>query len=155
MAAHAATLPLCRSTRTSGSLPAPPPVITLATVVVIPDAAGIRFRAANRERELLDLPAPLTDSGKVALEQWLTTLGWAVRVTKRNVRPCYANLIAQAALLAVSLAALAYTRDFVPPWLAIVVAVGGVALLTCTLLRGTGIRYNAERAIRSSPIGDK
>jgi hypothetical protein len=31
------------------------PVITLATVVVIPDAAGIRFRAARRERELLDL----------------------------------------------------------------------------------------------------
>lgn len=28
------------------------PVITLATVVVIPDAAGIRFRAARREWEL-------------------------------------------------------------------------------------------------------
>jgi CHASE2 domain-containing sensor protein len=62
---------------------------------------------------------------------------WAVRVTRRNVRLCYANLIAQAALLAVSLAALAYSRDFVPPWLAIVVAVGGVALLAWTLATGS------------------
>jgi hypothetical protein len=102
------------------------------------DAAGIRFRAARRERELLDLVArtgfvPATEvppgPGKTALEERLMRLGWAVRVTRRNVRLCYANLIAQAALLAVSLAALAYSRDFVPPWLAIIVAVGGVGLL--------------------------
>jgi hypothetical protein len=76
-------------------------------------------------------------------------------VTRRNVRLCYANLIAQAALLAVSLAALVYSRDFVPPWLAIVVAVGGVALLAWTLLRGTAIRDEVERAIRTSPNGDE
>jgi hypothetical protein len=102
------------------------------------DAAGIRFRAARRERELLDLVAPTgfvpatevpPGPGKTALEERLMRLGWAVRVTRRNVRLCYANLIAQAALLAVSLAALAYSRDFVPPWLAIIVAVGGVGLL--------------------------
>jgi hypothetical protein len=66
------------------------------------------------------------------------------------VRLCYANLMAQAALLAVSLVALAYSRDFVPPWLAIVVAVGGVGLLAWNLLRGVGIRYWVERAIRES-----
>jgi hypothetical protein len=64
------------------------------------------------------------------------------------VRLCYANLIVQAALLAVSLAALAYTRDFAPPWLAIIIAVGGVALLAWTLLRGAGIRDRVEEAIK-------
>jgi hypothetical protein len=77
-------------------------------------------------------PVPVSDPGKAAVEQRLMRLGWAVRVTRRNVRLCYANLITQAALLAVSLATLAYSRDFVPPWLAIVVAVGGVGLLAWT-----------------------
>jgi hypothetical protein len=136
------------------------PVITLAVVVVIPDAARIRFRAARREQELLDLvastafaaseevpPVPVTEPEKAAFDQRLIRLGGAVRVTRRNVRLCYVNLFAQAALLCVSLAALAYSRDFVPPWLAIVVAVGGVGLLTWTLLRGAGIRDGVERAI--------
>lgn len=136
------------------------PVITLAVVVVIPDAARIRFRAERREQELLDLvastafaaseevlPVPVTEPEKAAFDQRLIRLGGAVRVTRRNVRLCYVNLFAQAALLCVSLAALAYSRDFVPPWLAIVVAVGGVGLLTWTLLRGAGIRDGVERAI--------
>jgi hypothetical protein len=140
------------------------PVITLAIVVVIPDAAGMRFRAARRERELLHLVSRSAfvmseevrpEPEKAALQQRLMRLGWAVRVTRRNVRLCYANLIAQAALLAASLAALAYGRDFAPPWLAIVVAVGGVAVLAWTLLRGTGIRDEVEWAIRTSPGGDE
>jgi hypothetical protein len=143
------------------------PVITLATVVVIPDAAGIRFRAARRRRELPDLAAraslappggeprvPVSGPGE-AIEGRAMRLAWAVRVTTRNVRLCYANLIAQAALLAVSLAALAYSRDFVPPWLAIVVAAGGVALLAWTLLRAAGIRDFVEDAIGESPGGDR
>jgi hypothetical protein len=125
------------------------PVITLAIVVVIPDAAGIRFRAENRKHELRHHPVPAADPEK--FEKRLLKLERAVQVTRRNVRLCYANLIVQAALLAVSLAALAYTRDFVPPWLAIVVAVGGVALLAWTLLRGAGIRAMVEKAIE----GDK
>ena len=140
------------------------PVITLAIVVVIPDAAGIRFRTARRERELLDRLARTAfaaskeappDPERAALRRRLMRVGWVARATRRNVRLCYANLIAQAALLAVSLAALAYSRDFVPPWLAIVVAVGGVALLAWTLLRGTAIRDEAERAIGASPNADE
>jgi hypothetical protein len=139
------------------------PVITLAVVVVIPDTAGIRFQAERKKRALLDLvastssaastetpPVPTADPDRAALERQRIRLEWAVRVTRRNVRLCYANLMAQAALLAVSLVALAYSRDFVPPWLAIVVAVGGVGLLAWNLLRGAGIRYWVERAIRES-----
>ena len=132
------------------------PVITLAVVVVIPDTAGIRFQAERKKRALLDLVASTVSAASTETPPVPTadpdgpTLEWAVRVTRRNVRLCYANLMAQAALLAVSLAALAYSRDFVPPWLAIVVAVGGVGLLAWNLLRGAGIRYWVERAIRES-----
>jgi hypothetical protein len=136
------------------------PVITLAVVVVIPDMAGIRFHAERKKRALLEL---VDDTASVAAAETSPlpaanphqpTLDWALKVTRRNVRLCYANLMAQAALLAVSLAALAYSRDFVPPWLAIIVAVGGVGLLAWNLLRGAGIRYWVERAISEAP-GEK
>jgi hypothetical protein len=143
------------------------PVITLATVVVVPDAAGIRFRAARREQDLRDLAvraAPATADGRQSVPvakpgeagTWPPPpqrLAWAVRVTRRNARLCYANLIAQAALLGVSLAALADSRDFVPPWLAIVVAVGGIGLLAWTLLRAAGTRDGVEAVIGTPPGG--
>jgi hypothetical protein len=142
------------------------PVITLAIVVVIPDAARIRFQAERRKWELHlpantasatseeAPPAPGTDPGNAAPDELQPkSPQWAVQVTRRNVRLCYANLIAQAALLGVSLLALAYSRDFVPPWLAIVVAVGGIGLLAWTLLRGAGIRDEVERAIGTAHNG--
>jgi hypothetical protein len=141
------------------------PVITLATVVAIPDVANTRFRAAGAlwaadgQREIFEVSGregtPGYDTVRDRIDQSLTATRWAVEVTRRNVRLCYANLIAQAALLAVSLAALAYGRDLVPPWLAIVLAVGGVALLAWTLLRGAGLRDQVERAIRLAPRSDK
>lgn len=39
------------------------------------------------------------------------------------------NLIIQAALLAVSLSALAYDQDIMPLWLAVILATGGIVLL--------------------------
>jgi len=39
------------------------------------------------------------------------------------------NLVVQAGLLAVSLSALAYQQNVMPPWLAIFLAVGGILLL--------------------------
>ena len=95
------------------------------------------------------------DSARDRTGESLRATRWAVQVTRWNVRLCYANLIAQAVLLAVSLAALAYGLDLVPLWLAIVVAVGGVGLLAWTLLRGAGIRDGVERAIRLAPSGDE
>ena len=94
--------------------------------------------------------APVTGAGESLRATW-----WAVQVTRWNVRLCDANLIAQAVLLAVSLAALAYGLDLVPPWLAIVVAVGGVALLAWTLLREVGMRDKVERVIRLAPRIDE
>jgi hypothetical protein len=140
------------------------PVITLAIVVAIPDAANMRFRAAGAmraaegQRRVSEVSGPhdrpSRDSARDRTGESLRATRWAVQVTRWNVRLCYANLIAQAVLLAVSLAALAYGLDLVPPWLAIVVAVGGVGRLAWTLLRGAGIRDGVERAIRLAPSGD-
>jgi len=141
------------------------PVITLAIVVAIPDAANMRFRAAGAmraaegQRRVSEVSGPhdrpSRDSAGDRAGESLRATRWAVQVTRWNVQLCYANLIAQAVLLAVSLAALAYGLDLVPPWLAIVVAVGGVGLLAWTLLRGAGIRDGVERAIRLAPSGDE
>lgn len=140
-------------------------VITLAIVVAIPDVANMRFRAAGAmraaedQRRVSEVSGPhdrlSRDSARDRADESLRATRWAVQVTRWNVRLCYANLIAQAVPLAVSLAALAYGLDLVPPWLAIVVAVGGVGLLAWTLLRGAGVRDWVERAIRLAPSGDE
>jgi hypothetical protein len=50
------------------------------------------------------------------------------------------NLILQAALLAISLVSLAEAANLVPPWLAIVAAVGGLLLLAASSLGGVYLR---------------
>ena len=55
------------------------------------------------------------------------------RLAGANRLGSVANLILQAGLLAVSLWTLAYDQDVVPPWVAIVLAVGGILLLAWTL----------------------
>jgi hypothetical protein len=55
------------------------------------------------------------------------------------------NVLVQSGLLAVSLTALAYDRDIVPPWLAIVLAVGGLLLLAWTVVSGAAIRSQIDQ----------
>ena len=47
-------------------------------------------------------------------------------------------------LLALSLTALTYNRDLVPPWVAITMAVGGILLLAWTLVAGASFREESE-----------
>lgn len=54
------------------------------------------------------------------------------------------NLIVQAGLLAVSLSALAYRRDVMPAWVAIVLAVGGILLLAWST--GMAVQYRRRWA---------
>jgi hypothetical protein len=140
------------------------PVITLAIVVAIPDAANMRFRAAGAMRAAEDQrrvsevsgphDRPSRDSVRDRAGESLWATRWAVQVTRWNVRLCYANLIAQAVLLAFSLAALANGLDLVPPWLAIVVAVGGVGAPRLDLAAGSRDTRRGRRAIRLAPSGD-
>jgi uncharacterized membrane protein len=65
-------------------------------------------------------------------------------LAKVHLRVAFGNVIVQAGLLAVSLAALAYDQDVVPPWVAIILAVVGILLLAWTLMAGAYIRIQGE-----------
>ena len=74
------------------------PVITLAIVVAIPDAANMRFRAAGAmwaaegQREIFEVSgpesAPSYDTVRDQIDQSVTATRWAAQVTRRNVRLC-------------------------------------------------------------------
>jgi hypothetical protein len=50
------------------------------------------------------------------------------------------DVTVQAGLLGVSLSALAAGRNVMPPWVAVVLAVGGILLLALTLVWGAALR---------------
>jgi hypothetical protein len=104
------------------------PVIALAAVVALPDASAM-LDAASRQlrqtRRLTDDHAGFDFRARIILAilqaSWLYWfLVWGATVV---------NLIVQAGLLAVSLSALAFQQNVMPPWVAIALAVGGILLL--------------------------
>jgi hypothetical protein len=109
------------------------PVIALAYVVALPDTGNLLFIArANSEVALKLKKDPDPDnpisvskmefarmSLKAMLVIWYTSL---------------ANVLIQAVLLGVSLWALAYGHDEIPPWSVIFLAVGGIIFLAYTKL---------------------
>jgi hypothetical protein len=118
------------------------PVIALATIVALPDAAGAVGRASQHLHDARQLwPEPDRSARMVILLartlRWWRLLVWAVTV---------ANLLAQAALLAVSLSALAYGQDTIPPSAAITLAVGGILLLAWTATASANIRRREPSA---------
>jgi len=94
------------------------PVIALAAVVALSDAL-------QTERD-----------AKSPYGIWAASWGTATVTSMISIL----NVIVQAALLAVSLSALAYGQNVMPPWVAIVLAVGGILLLGWTLAIGAAIR---------------
>jgi hypothetical protein len=112
------------------------PVIALAAVVALPssvsalvDAEVALAQSAKAgpalkfERSLL----PALTMNEHEAHRRLGTIGRWIRILT------VANMIIQAGLLAVSLSALAVGRDVMPPWIAIVLAVGGILGLAQTL----------------------
>jgi hypothetical protein len=61
----------------------------------------------------------------------------------------FANVVLQAGLLALSLAALTYGRDVAPPWVAIVLAVGGILLLAWTSIAVSSFREKVRSLYES------
>lgn len=146
------------------------PVIALAVVVALPGSlisvkaiAGLRLlRAVDLNRRAAELggeseASSLADSAKsLGLERLteedlesieeLAEPGTSALYTSAKVNRLLSlgNLIIQAGLLAVSLAALAYDRDVIPPWAAIILAVGGILLLAWTSVAEATIRRLSE-----------
>jgi hypothetical protein len=102
------------------------PVIALAAVVALPDASRMAHTAARQRHRAQRNPDPTRDTPALvellgaAQDFWWSRLVWWTT---------FVNLTIQAALLAVSLSALAYDSDLMPQWVAIVLAVGGILLL--------------------------
>ena len=140
------------------------PVIALAAVVAMSDAASIMGEARRAEYSMRmsrilagarlldeayrrDLAAAQQDrvaegeargAGKWSLIAWLGTL---------------LNLAIQAALLAVSLWALAYHEDVIRPWVAIIPAIGGIVLLACIALVAAEQRYTLQNPLFRKAVG--
>lgn len=120
------------------------PVIALAALVALPDTSDIyqdlgqalldeqlssikQFYAlyqvnfdtelAKEYRKLLGPPDELVES------RFFKNFATVIRLG------AVGNVFLQAGLLAACLAALAYDRDVIPPWIAVILAVGGVLLL--------------------------
>ena len=106
---------------------APDPVLDRATEGEVPDPE--RDRAAEGEAR---------GAGKWSLIAWLGTL---------------LNLAIQAALLAVSLWALAYHEDVIRPWVAIIPAIGGIVLLACIALVAAEQRYTLQNPLFRKAVG--
>ena len=118
------------------------PVIALAAIVALPDAAAAVGKSSEYLNELHRLwPQPDRSARIVILLnrifRWWRMLVWALTA---------ANLLAQAALLAVSLSALAYGRDTIPPSAAIALAVGGIVLLAWTASASASIKRQKSAA---------
>lgn len=122
------------------------PVIALAAVVALPDARATEFQAVASSYDTffdeLFKSGVLSKSGE-------EFLAWMKEENRRS-RPALAatrirqlvlsNVIIQAGLLAVSLSALATSRNLTPPWVVIALEVSGILLLSWTVTGGTTIR---------------
>jgi hypothetical protein len=119
------------------------PVIALAAVVALTDTMTILGRVSvvesavqqnpNHDSWIQDrLAGTARDSRKWTLIAGLITL---------------INLIIQAALLAVSLSALAYDQDIMPLWLAVTLATGGILLLAWGTFLSALQRWNLDSGV--------
>ena len=127
------------------------PVIALAAVVALTDALTLVGRISILESTLKE-----RSEGDPWLQNYLarraqdTRKGaWAAGLTT------LVNLIIQAALLAVSLSALAYDQDIMPLWLAVTLATGGILLLAWAALLSAIQRWTLEVGLfRKGSAGD-
>jgi len=141
------------------------PVIALAAVVVLPDTSGMyRDDVQPVIDEWFDSPANFQAAMQAAgASEWVVEAVSAINLADakekvvrakatRSLRVLVAsirwtaigNVLLQAVLLALSLAALAYNVHVMPPWLAIVLPVGGIVLLAITVLQVSSYRRAAK-----------
>ena len=130
------------------------PVIALAAVVALPDASTMVDVTARSRRTIHPVDrVPFrfvfaTRRTVVRLARWWSLLIWGTTIF---------NLIAQAGLLAVSLWALAYNQDVMPPLAGIALAAGGILLLALTATVASNFDRWAETpgTVGGPPVGTR
>ena len=146
------------------------PVIALAVIVALPDTSGVivesmRQRAIARFEIVVDIMNPPDGStpattaldvaegaASVAAVSKVVAAARIIRITS------VCNVILQAGLLAGSLAALAYNRNIGPPWVAILLAVGGIVILAMTVSAVTSYQRalgNARKKASADSTADE
>jgi len=125
------------------------PVIALAAVAALPDATKAVVRAYERPFVPLstgELRMVTLSSGETALTTDGKFVSQVLSAKAATIRTrTLINVIVQAGLLAVSLSALAAQRNVMPPWIAIVLATGGILLLAWTLWRGATLKKTMDK----------
>jgi hypothetical protein len=119
------------------------PVIVLAVVVARPDVDAAAYAALRRSVQPDNVESGNSEKRKIEEQR----RGYATHllltaITFRSLSTL--NVLMQAGLLAVSLSALATGRNIMPPWVAIVLAVAGILLLSEVLRRSAAIRRSME-----------
>jgi hypothetical protein len=123
------------------------PVIALAAVVTLGETLRENIASIAEAMPLLDAQSNSADRLK---GDRLTTA--TIRATKQLYAIGLSNLLLQAALLAVSLVSLADDANLVPPWIAIVAAVGGLLLLLAfSALGAVQLRWTRMNALAELP----
>ena len=119
------------------------PVIVLAVVVARPDVDAAAYAALRRSAQPGNVESGDSENRDIeqqkrdyAMHQMLSAITFGYVSTL--------NVFMQAGLLAVSLSALATGRNIMPPWVAIVLAVSGILLLSEILRRSAAIGRSAE-----------
>jgi hypothetical protein len=121
------------------------PVIALTAIVALPDTSVVVERVSRYRQENKNPSIPARDRNRQPLivdYLWSRKMAyaWSQLVWMMSV----VNLLLQATLLAMSLWALAYDQEVIPPWAAIVFSAGGLLLLTWSSTSAAAFRRFLE-----------
>ena len=123
------------------------PVVALAAVVSLGDAQREHIASIGKATALI---YGEESSGDDRIKGMVLT-NKTIKAAKRLYSIGLANVWLQAALLAVSLVSLARKGNLVPPWIAIVAAVGGLLLLAYSALGAVQLRWTRMNELAERP----
>jgi hypothetical protein len=119
------------------------PVIALANVVAGPEIDGAVVTVFRHQRDLrIRRWLPVKDPT-------LHSATFKLILISSAYTAFFLGLLMQAALLAVSLSALAAGQNVMPPWVAIVMAVAGILILAWVLTVTAGVRRELENEAKT------
>ena len=122
------------------------PVVALAAVVTLGETLRENIASIAEAMPLLD--AQVNSADRLKGSRLTTT---TIRATKQLYAVGLSNVLLQAALLAVSLVSLADDANLVPPWIAIVAAVGGLLLLAFSALGAVQLPWMRMNTLAKRP----
>jgi hypothetical protein len=116
------------------------PVVALAAVVALPDTSGMHEELIQISDKLKSPMLPTWAIASKSIRYIAAAIRWGA----------IGDVILQAGLLTISLMALAYERDIMPPWAAIVLIVVGILILALIMAAMSGFRNGPTKNAREA-----